>query len=214
MLSLVNYENLDRFGAIFAAQFRLRHEGFLQRQGYQVREYRGMEYDCYDTPAACYLVYHEGDSVLGVNRLTPTTHGCMLGDLAPQLVDDKSLLCDPLVWEGTRYCIRKDVMPDLRQEIIHKMAAAYLEFGIAMGLRKIIGMMPTFIIRSVFERPGIEMEPLGETTLIDRHRIRAVAIPVEKKQLENVRAKTGINGPVLESLSAGRESESDYARAA
>jgi N-acyl-L-homoserine lactone synthetase len=51
--------------------------------------------------------------------------------------------------------------------------------------------MPTYIYRSVFGKP-IDMEYLGPVTMIGRHRIRAVAIPVDHKQLDNVRAKTGI----------------------
>lgn len=214
MLSLVTYENLDRFGKIFQGQFKLRHEGFLQRQDYNVRQYRAMEYDQYDTPASSYLIYHKQDAVLGVNRLTPTTHSCMLKDLSPELVDDKSLLDDPLVWEGTRYCISKDVAPDQRKKIIHEMAVAYLEFGLSMGLKKIIGMMPTYIIRSVFEKPGIKMESLGKTAMIGRHKVKAVAIPVEQKQLENVRKTTGVDYAVLVDLYNGKESETDYARAA
>ncbi len=95
------------------------------------------------------------------------------------------------VWEGTRYCIDKDVEPALRTRIIHEMAAAYLEFGLQAGIRKIIGMMPTYIYRSVFEKPGIDMEYLGPVTMIGRHRIRAVAIPVERQQLRQCPHKDG-----------------------
>ena len=56
-------------------------------------------------------------------------------------------------------------------------------------------MMPTYIYRSVFEKPGIDMEYLGPVTMIGRHRIRAVAIPVDHAQLRNVRARTGIEKP-------------------
>jgi len=69
--------------------------------------------------------------------------------------------------------------------------------GLGKGLSKIIGMMPTYIYRSVFEKPGIAMEYLGPVTEIGGHRIRAVAIPVDHAQLRNVRAKTGIEEPVL-----------------
>ena len=43
------------------------------------------------------------------------------------------------------------------------MACAYLEFGLQLGLKKIIGLMPTYIYRSVFERPGIEMSISGRS---------------------------------------------------
>jgi acyl homoserine lactone synthase len=138
----------------------------------------------------------------------------MLKDLWPGMVEDKELLNSPLVWEGTRYCIDKDVEPVLRTRIVHEMAAAYLEFGLQRGLTKIIGMMPTYIYRSVFEKPGIEMEVLGPVTMIGRHRVRAVAIPVDHAQLANVRATTGIDQAVLTFLPAAREERFAYDQAA
>ena len=157
MISCITCENIHLFGPAFHSQFRLRYRAFIERQDYDVRIYNGMEYDQYDTPASHYLVYHtEEGRALGVSRLTPTTQGCMLKDLWPGLVEDKALLQSEQVWEGTRYCIDKDVEPALRTRIVHEMAAAYLEFGLEKGLTKIIGMMPTYIYRSVFEKPGIE----------------------------------------------------------
>jgi N-acyl-L-homoserine lactone synthetase len=72
--------------------------------------------------------------------------------------------------------------------------------------------MPTYIYRSVFERPGIEMENLGPVETIGRHKCRAVAIPVTAQQLANVRGKTGIADAVLRF--AKDEGEREYARAA
>ena len=138
----------------------------------------------------------------------------MLKDLWPGMVEDKELLNSAQVWEGTRYCIDKDVEPALRTRIVHEMAAAYLEFGLEKGLTKIIGMMPTYIYRSVFEKPGIEMEYLGPVTMIGRHRIRAVAIPVDHQQLHNVRAKTGIANAVLTFSPAAQEEGFSYDQAA
>jgi N-acyl-L-homoserine lactone synthetase len=102
----------------------------------------------------------------------------------------------------------------LRTRIIHEMAAAYLEFGLQAGIRKIIGMMPTYIYRSVFEKPGIDMEYLGPVTTIARHKIRAVAIPVDHQQLHNVRTKTGIARAVLTFRPAGPEEGFSYDQAA
>jgi N-acyl-L-homoserine lactone synthetase len=94
------------------------------------------------------------------------------------------------------------------------MAIAYLEFGLRLGLQKIVGMMPTYIYRSVFEKPGISMEYLGPVTVIGRHRVRAVAIPVDPRQLHNVRAKTGISEAVLTFSPAAQEEGLSYDKAA
>jgi N-acyl-L-homoserine lactone synthetase len=213
MISCISAENVHEFGPAFHSQFRLRHQGFVERQRYDVAVYEGMEFDRYDTPASRYLVHHTPDGkALGVSRLTPTTLSCMLRDLWPDLVADKSLLNSNAVWEGTRYCIDKDVAPSLRQRIVHEMACAYLEFGLGLGLSKIIGIMPTYIYRSVFERPGIAMEHLGPVTAIDGQRCRAVAIPVTPQQLADVRQKTGITESVLRFTS--HEGERAHVRAA
>lgn len=213
MISCISCANVHEFGPAFHSQFRLRYDGFIERQHYDVAVYEGMEFDQYDTPASRYLVYHTEDGeALGVSRLTPTVLSCMLKDLWPHLVEDKSLLQSPKVWEGTRYCIAKHAPPELRQRVVHEMACAYLEFGLSMGLQKIIGLMPTYIYRSVFERPGIAMEYLGPVETIGRHRCRAVAIPVNAQQLANVRRKTGITHTVLRFTMS--EGEQIYAKAA
>ncbi len=137
MISCISCENAHLFGPAFHSQFQLRYRAFIERQDYDVRIYKGMEYDQYDTPASHYLVYHTPDGrALGVSRLTPTTQGCMLKDLWPDMVEDKELLSSAQVWEGTRYCIDKDVEPALRTRIIHEMAIAYLEFGLQAGPQK------------------------------------------------------------------------------
>ena len=135
----------------------------------------------------------------------------MLKDLWPHLVTDQSVLQSEAVWEGTRYCVDKDAPPELRQRIIHEMASAYLEFGLRLGLDRIIGLMPTYIYRSVFERPGIEMEYLGPVEAIGRHKCRAVAIPVTAQQLANVRRKTGITEDVLRFVKQEGEHENEKA---
>lgn len=213
MISCISCDNVHEFGPAFHSQFRLRYGGFIERQHYDVSVYDGMEFDRYDTPASRYLVCHtDRGEALGVSRLTPTTLSCMLKDLWPHLVNDESSLRSDKVWEGTRYCIDKDLPPALRQRIVHEMACAYLEFGLQLGLERIVGLMPTYIYRSVFERPGIEMEYLGPVEMIGRHRCRAVAIPVNAQQLANVRRKTGITGKVLRFTL--NEGERDYAQAA
>lgn len=214
MITCVNFKNWNEFGGILHSQFCLRYKQFIERQQYSVKSYVGMEFDQYDTPAATYLVYHdENQKVLGVSRLVPTMQGCMLNEIFPSLVLDQPNLVNEDIWEGTRYCIDKDVSPELRRQIINEMALAYLEFGLLNGLRKIVGMMPTAIYKSVFEKPGIEMEYLGDVQIIDGLKCRAVAIPVNRQQLENVRSKTGIRYSTLR-FSLNNNTEYIHERAA
>lgn len=199
MIVCVKYENLYLYGQAFHSQFRLRHECFIERQDYNVSECRGMEFDQYDTPAAVYLVYlsPEGEA-WGCSRLTPVSHGSMLKDLWPELVDQPESVFKAGVWEGTRFCIKKDLPADLRLQICREIVIGYLEAGIGMGAERIIGVMPPFIFKKVFINSGCHHEFLGKKIKISSGEIiRAASIAVTQDSLDNARETTGIFGNII-----------------
>jgi acyl homoserine lactone synthase len=197
MITCVTYENLHLTGKAFDSQFMLRHKCFIDRQSYNVKTFNGKEYDQYDTPATVYLVYCDvNGNALGVSRLIPTSHACMLNDLWPDMVQNSSEYKSPDIWEGTRFCVDKRVDPNFRKRIVHELVLAYLEFGIAAGITKIIGIMPGVVMRSVFKNAGINYEPLG-IKLIDGIKIQAAAMSISEQQLEVARKITGIKSQIL-----------------
>src|SRR5690606_1364417 len=149
------------------------------------------EYDEYDNPSSVYLVYQsESGEALGASRLTPVTHRSMLKDLMPGMVTDHSLFEDPTIWEGTRFCVDKDLDPKMRDHITKSLVLAYFEFGLAHGATKIIGMMPTLIWKSIFQRNGCKCEVLGPTTIIDGQRVEAVSTDISQSAYKGVLNKT------------------------
>jgi len=196
MITIISHQNIARHTALYLSQFRLRHQEFIERQNYNVKTLHGMEFDEYDTLASVYVVYSEdGQEALGCSRLTPTDKGCMLADHWPELVTDKTLLNAPDIWEGTRFCINSHLPAATRQVICRQISLAYLEFGLANNVSQIIGLMPTLILRTVFERSGISLERLGPAQAIGAHaRIQAASIRITAQQLEQARRKTGLAG--------------------
>lgn len=196
MIKLISYKEISEYSGLFFSQFQLRHREFIHRQRYDVHSLDGMEFDAYDTLAAHYLVFTEDDrTVLGCSRLTPIAYGCMLADHFPGLVDDPSIFSAPNVWEGTRFCVDSRLPAAQRQHISRSLAAAYLAFGLTMGVDRIIGLMPTLILRSVFERAGIVLDRLGAPHPIGTHaRIQAASIAITPEQLSRVEAVTGLSG--------------------
>lgn len=194
MLKVISYKDISRHACLFYNQFQLRHREFIDRQNYAVKSIDGMEFDEYDTLASVYLVYSEdGRTVLGCSRLTPVTYGCMLADHFPNLVDDKSVFQAENIWEGTRFCVDSRLPPDQRMAISRQICAGYIEFGLAKGIDRIIGLMPTLILRSVFERAGVHLERLGAAHKIGSHsKIQAAAISITSDQLRAMSQKTGI----------------------
>ncbi|MFT4089490.1 MAG: acyl-homoserine-lactone synthase [Asticcacaulis sp.] len=195
MITVISHQNITRHAELYLSQFRLRHQEFIERQSYNVNTLHGMEFDEYDTLASVYLVYSEdGKEALGCSRLTPTDKGCMLADHWPELVTDKSLFDAPDIWEGTRFCINSHLPAAQRQTICRQISLAYIEFGLMNGVSKIIGLMPTLILRSVFERSGISLDRLGPSQAIGAHaKIQAAAIRISGQQLEQARSKTGLS---------------------
>ena len=194
MIKAISHLNLSDCGPLYLGQFKLRHQEFIERQDYDVKTLHGMEFDEYDTLASVYLVYSEnGRDVLGVSRLTPTDKGCMLADHWPHLVEDKSLLGAPDIWEGTRFCIDRHLPADKRLSILRQLSLSYIEFGLANGISRIIGLMPTLILRSVFERAGVTLERLGPGQQIGQHaRVQAASITINPQQLHQVQGRTGL----------------------
>ena len=195
MLKAISYRDISENAGLFFGQFQLRHREFFERQHYAVREIDRMEFDQYDSLAAVYLVYSDdGKTVLGCSRLTPVNYGCMLKDQFPDWVDDPALFEAPDVWEGTRFCIDNRLAPDIRANICRRICLGYLEFGLAVGIQRIVGLMPTFILRSVFERSGIVLDRLGPVKGLGSHsKIQAASIVVSTEQLDRVLRTTGIS---------------------
>ena len=195
MLKVISYKDISQNAGLFFGQFQLRYREFVERQNYAVRKIDQMEFDQYDSLAAVYLVYSkDGKTVLGCSRLTPVSYGCMLNDHFPACVIDKSLLDADGVWEGTRFCIDSRLPAEVRLAICRQICLGYIEYGLANGIDQIIGLMPTLVLRTVFERSGVVLDRLGPITRIGAHsKIQAAAIRISEEQRRRVIETTGID---------------------
>jgi len=200
MIICVTYENLSQYGKAFYDQFRLRHECFVERQNYNVWVHNGMEFDQYDSPAAIYLAALSPEKeLLGCSRLTPTCHKSMLKELWPELVEHPQDVFFPGTWEGTRFCIKKSLSPDIREKVCRELVVGYFEIGLSFGINKIIGVMQPFIFRRVFGRAGCSYNFLGQKMKLPSGEIiAAAAMDITQEALNEVRKKTGIFNTVVE----------------
>lgn len=197
MLHAINIENAHELGSVLPQLHRLRYRQFKERQSYDVPAYNGMEYDQYDTPATVYLVWLDGGGIVrGCSRLNPTDRPYMLKDLWPHMAD-RPLPCSPFVWEGTRICIDKDLTAERRERVKWEIVLGYLEFGLANGITKYVGVMQNYIWRKVFIASGWGAEYLGGERLVDGARTRAGEVLVSPEALRRVRQTTGILDQVL-----------------
>jgi N-acyl-L-homoserine lactone synthetase len=194
----ITWETAHQHGEAWISHHRLRHKMFVERQKWDVPNYRQMEYDQFDTPAATYiLIVDERHHALGATRLIPTTQPYMVRSLWPDLVDGKLPHCDS-IWEASRFGCDKDLDAISRRRVVARLILGCQEFGIAAGISRYLGVMPTQIFRYALAQNGCPVTQLGPTQRLHGHHIGAAYIDVSSSTLEEVRRRTGIRSAVLE----------------
>jgi N-acyl-L-homoserine lactone synthetase len=199
----IRWETVHRYGEAWISHHRLRHRMFVERQGWSVPHYQGMEYDEFDTPAATYiLVVDEQDQALGTARLIPTTRPYMVKSLWPNLVEGLLPHSDA-VWEASRFGCDRTLSAGGRRRVIGQLIQACQEFGLANGISSYLGVMPSWIFKNVIAAHGCPVRPLGAKLPLQGHDIGAAYIGVSSAVLELVRQHTGVPKALHESPSPG-----------
>lgn len=95
------------FSERYAEQmYRLRHQVFHQRLGWDVKSENGLEQDQFDDVDSVYMVATDDDDrVCGGWRLRPTTRHYMLSDIFPQLLNGHAVPRHRHIWEISRFAV-------------------------------------------------------------------------------------------------------------
>jgi acyl homoserine lactone synthase len=218
MISCVTIKTAHLFrGNPIASMFELRFRSVIERQNWDVPNWQNMEYDDFDNPATTYFVWRDEEAaVRGCARLYPTDRLYMLKKAFSHLVTNDTLPeSDLTIWEGSRLCVDKELPPEQRKRIIYELSVAYMEFALANGIRKIIGVMLPAYWRSVYMASGWDPFWYGDvTTLPSGERVRAGGLPVSEEMMQKVRRTTGIYETILDYGSEESESKNSAKEAA
>jgi len=178
-----------------ASQAQLRYRVFVESRKLPHDHFDGMEYDPFDTPAARYLVWRdESATVRGLMRVMPTNLPYMLQRYWPHLVKDGHLPCSPQVWELTRGCVDKGVVPERRARIVPELLCGMQDLFERLGVRSVIGVSRPRLI-STYIRSGVRW--LGEPDLVEGQIEAAFAVPTEHIRPILHCYKLNIEKPVL-----------------
>lgn len=200
MILCVNYETAHHFGDVLPAQAKLRYESIVERQQWEIYSFNKCEYDQYDTPATTYFLWRDEDfKVRAVSRINPTDRPYMLKDIWPELVTKYPMPSSPKIWESSRMCIDKYLDPITRKRIASEIVLAHYEFCTLFGIERVLGVMPPFIFKTVWQRSGTSMETMGPIkSLDDGTRIVAAWGECTPEEHASVISATGISKPVMQ----------------
>lgn len=197
-IKCITWETAHLHGESWISHHRLRYRLFIERQNWEVPTYNGLEYDEFDTPAAHYLAWcDENGHAQGTMRLVSTERPYMIEKLWPDLLGGRPLPHVPHIWEASRFGVDRDLAPDLRNRVVGELIAGGLEFGLSLGIRQYLCVMPIGILKGVLERSGCALQLLGDPVHMGRHPVAAAAIAISTSTLAEVRRRRHIGGPVL-----------------
>lgn len=198
MIDVITFETAHLLGDALPSMYRFRHRVFVERQCYTVPNYRGMEWDQFDTPAAVYLLYRDDKhQVRGMFRLIPTTFPYMIKELWPHLVESGELPSHPCTWETSRFSIDRDLPPPVRKRVFGELMCASTEYGLVNGICEFMTLTAPALLRSGISSAGCAVEFLG-----GRRKVAGLPVVVGKwgvsqDTLTKLRRHHGINGSVL-----------------
>jgi acyl homoserine lactone synthase len=150
MLRYVTAQEVARFPRLHETMFRDRAAQFHDRLGWAVDvDAEGYERDQYDALDPLYVIWQGADGRHGGSmRFLPTTGRCMVNEHFAHL-NGGAPLCDPLIWECTRFCLAPGAGP--------QVAAALMLAGGELlerrGLRHFVGVFDANMER-IYRRIG------------------------------------------------------------
>ena len=194
MIVVVTWENKDQYHHYIEQSYKLRHEVFNKRLGWDVQSHGDKELDYFDMlPGTVYVLHvNELDQVNACARLLPTTGPNMLKDIFPILMDNKEPICSPRVWESTRFAV--DLSNTPKNEIgsvTANMLDGICEVGLAYNLDYIITVTDMAVAR-ILKRCGMNATALGSVHQIGSVKAVAGKFEPSEENLKLLRSQSNI----------------------
>ena len=199
MLHFIDSENRhnSKYQRLLEQSYRVRYDLYVKGRGWKALDRPdGREIDQFDTNDAKYLIWADGEDVIGGARLVPTSKPHLMSDIFPQIVTLGEVPRDAKIWELTRlFTSRSGNSTVNRKSVTREVFCAMFEVGIVFGLKAITVVCDTFFLPRLLER-GVEATPLGLPTPYPEGTCIAIIMPVSIEQL--IAARSGDNrGTVL-----------------
>ena len=178
MLAKHGNGSLDQHAAM--GMYRLRHEVFHDRLGWEVTTDNGMEHDEFDHADPVYvLAKGDEDEVLGCWRLLPTTGPNMLKDTFPQLLHGQQAPQQADVWELSRFAVtaaRTESAGYGFSETPVKMMQTVVLFAQQNGIKRYV-TVTTVAVERLLRHLGLNISRIGAPIKIGR--VLTVACNIE-----------------------------------
>lgn len=198
-IQVVNEANRHLHGDILDQMFRLRHQIYVERRGWNaLARPDKREIDEFDTEAANYLLWlDDARQVYGGVRLLPTEGPHLLADVFPHLVQFGSIPRGPDIFEMTRWFAvpcRKARMSS--RAISSEVGCAMIEYLLSLGVSSMTTVCDTFFLPWMIQA-GWDPMPLGLPTRYPEGTCVAAQIAINPAMLQSSRRTRGVRHSLL-----------------
>lgn len=176
--------------AMLESMFRMRYEVFHERLNWEVRVAKGMEWDEFDDRDTLYVIgVRESDGCVFASwRLRSTHRRYMLRDTFPALLGNKKAPDDELVWEVSRFAVRRGATLEGGaycgfNDLTRKLFAHTLRWAFERGITR--GMwVTTLSVERMARRLGYTLARWSEPVKIGTTHAVVQEIVIEKTAIE------------------------------
>jgi acyl-homoserine lactone synthase len=197
MIHIVTPENEYYYRDEMEQAFRLRYRVFVEERGWRaLAKPDGLEIDQFDNEHAVHMLYIEHGTVLGYQRMLPTTRPHLLSEVMPELCEGEHPV-GAHIWEWTRFCVERGLREKGRAvcPITNMLLAAAVEWGMECGISKlIIETNPTWLLRMI--QLHFRLMQLGLPHTMQGQDIIAVIISFDSRTRARLQEMRGIKKKV------------------
>ncbi len=143
--------------------FKLRHEVFYDRLGWEVNSNNGIEKDNFDDLDVVHIAMKNNDEdVIGCWRALPTTNSYMLKDVFPELGQGEELPQQENIWEISRFAVKKHNSDDksLIKNTTIQLIQSFYEFAKEKNIQSYV-LVTTVACERILRASGVKTRRLG-----------------------------------------------------
>lgn len=195
----ITFDNLGETGTLFTALLRARYHHFIEARGWDLPNTRGLEFDQYDTPESIYCTIHDGLTVYGGLRVTPTTaHNInasymlrdaqlgLLPDMPTTLLDEPAPQ-DPGTWEITRVFVDDTLDSRLRMRVRAEIGLTLARLAETWKIKSYI-CLTSVTAGLLMRRTGLTISPAGPRMEVGGETCQAYHLTVDVKNVRRYAA--------------------------
>jgi acyl-homoserine lactone synthase len=183
---------------IWRSVTRLRHLVFVEEMGWEaLRSQTGHEVDQFDHEHAIHHVAIRSGTVVGYQRMLPTTRPHLLSDVMPELCQVTPPVA-PHIFELTRYCVAPGYRDGRKgvSTVGSELITGLVEWGLMTGNNQaIIEFEPMWVLRAL--QLHFIAQPLGYQHRIGNQNIVATLLTFNDETLRTIRQQRNHFDPVL-----------------